>query len=401
MNQIRRNRVLMLVENNPFPQDIRVFHEAQTLTSSGYRVSVICPAGPHQPSRENVDGTHVFRYPSPPSFNGALGYLWEYSYSFVATFIISLFIFITRGFDIMHAANPPDTMVFIAAFYKLFGKRFIYDHHDLVPELYYARYGRNGYKPIYLALVWLEKLSCLLADRIIATNESYRAIEIKRGHVPEERITVVRNGPNEEFHYMTPEALSRRQKRKIIAYAGTIGIQDGVENLLLAMNHIVKDIDRTDLLCVLLGDGDALLTMKRLAIKLDLMKYVVFKGWVDRVTLACYLGGADICVAPEPSNPYNDRSTMIKIVEYMALGKPIVAFDLPEHRVSAQDAAVFARPNDIPDFARKIVALIDDEERCKKMGRLGRDRIEKGLAWTYQKKFLLQAYELITAKNHA
>jgi glycosyltransferase involved in cell wall biosynthesis len=401
MSQIRRNRVLMLVENNFFQQDPRVLLEAQTLVSSGYQVSVICPAGPKQSWREKVNGTHVFRYPSAPYFKGALGYLWEYAYSFVATFALSLFIFMTRGFDIIHAANPPDTMVFIAAFYKIFGKRFIYDHHDLAPELYYARFGDKGNKLIYLALIWLERLSCLFADHIITTNHSYRAIEIKRGHVPEERVTVVRNGPNEEFQYMAPEVAFRQQKRKIIAYSGTIGIQDGVENLLVAIKHIVKDIGRTDLICVLLGDGDALLPMRSLAMELDVMKYILFKGWVDRINVARYLSAADICVAPEPSNPYNDRSTMIKIIEYMAIGKPIVAFDLPEHRVSAQDAALYARRNDIQDFANKIVSLMDDGERSKRMGQFGRERIEKELSWSHQKKYLLTAYDKLRHDDKA
>jgi len=397
MNPIRRNRVLLIVENHSYPEDTRVLHEAQTLVVSGYQVSVICPARSKRPWREKIDGVRVFRYPSPAAPKRLWGYLWEYGYSLAMIFLNSLCVSLNPGFDIIHVANPPDSMVFMAAFYKLFGKRFIYDHHDLVPELYNARFGRSGHRLIYRTLVWLEKLSCVLADQIITTNQSYKALEIERGHVQAERITIVRNGPDDQFISIDSEPGARQLGQTIIAYAGTIGIQDGVEYLLRALQHMVGDMGRTDFLCLLVGDGDALPMIKSMTVELGLTKFVSFTGWVDSASVARHLSGADICVSPEPSNPYNDRSTMIKIMEYMAKGKPIVAFDLLEHRVSAEGAALFARPNDIRDFARKIVALMDDSEQRNRLGQLGRERIEKELSWAHQEKFLLHAYDKINA----
>jgi len=390
------NRVLMLLEKGPYPEDCRVHREARALAAAGYQVSVICPAARGQAWRELLDGVRVYRFPAPPAANSLLGYLWEYGYSMAATFVLSLLVFWREGLDVVHAHNLPDTFVFIAAFYKLLGKRFVYDHHDLGPEMYYARFLGNGNRLAYHALVWLEKLSCQLADQVIAANQSYKTVEMQRGHVPENRITIVRNAPDLNRLRPTEADLDLRQKGKaIIVYVGVMGFQDGVDHLLKALQHLLYDLGRTDLLCVLVGAGQALPSLKSLTAQLGLADYVLFTGWVEYTEVARYLSAADICVAPEPSNPYNDRSTMEKIMEYMALGKPIVAFDLPEHRVTAQDAAVYARPNDELDFAQQIAALMDDPERRQKMGQTGKQRIEMELAWSHQEKHLLEAYQAL------
>ena len=388
----------MLLENGPFPQDIRVLNEAQTLVAAGYRVSLICPAKSDQYWREKINGVNVFRYPPSPRFNSVFGYLVEYGYSMLATFLLSLLVCVKPGFDIIHAANPPDTMVFCAAFYKLFKKRFIYDHHDLAPELFNARFINNKHNFLYRILVLLEKISCQVADLIITTSQSYKVLEIERARVPAERIVVVRNGPDNQFQYIKPEPGLCRPDKTIIAYAGTIGVQDGVDYLLRALKHLSSELGRKDFICYLVGDGDAFDAIKVLTEKLELRNLIYFTGWIDHPKVARYLSMADICVAPEPSNSYNDRSTIIKIMEYMAMGKPIVSFDLPENRVSAQDAALYARPNDTSDFAQKISTLMDDSERRIKMGRYGRERIEKELAWRHQKKYLIKAYEKISNK---
>lgn len=391
-------RVLMLLENGPYSQDARVPGEATALASAGYKVSVICPVGRQEPWRELLDGVCVYRFPAPPAANGFLGYLLEYSYSMVATFFLSLLVLLREGFDVVHAANPPDTFVFIAVFYKLLGKRFVYDHHDLVPELYYARFGGSGNRLVYHALVLLEKLSCRFADHVIATNQSCKTIEMQRGHVPEERITVVRNGPDlKRMQTLEPDPDMRQEGKTIISYVGRMGFQDGLDYLLRALQHLVYDLCRTDFFCVLVGAGDAWPRIRSLAEQLGLADNVLFTGWVEYTDVARYLSAADICVAPEPSNSYNDRSTAVKLMEYMALEKPIVAFDLPEHRVTAQDAAVYARPNDELDFAQQIASLMDDPERRKKMGELGRDRVVRELAWRHQEKHLLEAYEALSA----
>ena len=389
------SRVLMLLENSKYPQDGRVCAEAKALADAGYQVSVICPAGPGQPGREMLDGVLIYRYPAPRAGNGTLGYLWEYGYAMVATFFFSLLVLIREGFDVVHAHNPPDMFVFIAALYKLFGKRFVYDHHDIVPELYCARFGSRN-RLVYQVLVWLETLSCQLANHVITTNQSYKAVEMQRGHVPEERITIVRNGPNpNRLRSVNPDLSLRPTGKIIIGYVGVMGFQDGVDYLLRALRHLACNFGRTDFFCVLVGTGDAVPNLKALAKRLDLTHCVCFTGWVEPAEVDRYINAMDICVAPEPSNIFNDRSTMIKIMEYMALEKPIVAFDLPEHRFTAQTAALYVRPNDELEFARALTQLMDDPVRRQTMGSFGGRRVETELAWCYSVPHLLAAYRTV------
>lgn len=403
-------RVLMLLENACYPDDDRVRREANTLASAGYQVSVISPAWPGRPRRERVDAVQVFRFPPPPPASGLIGYLWEYGYSMLVIFALSLSVWAREGFDIVHAHHPPDTFVFIAAFYRLFGKRYVLDHHDLAPELYCARFPDSSRTVVFRALVWLERLACRLADHVIATNQSYKIMEMERGRVPEARITIVRNGPDlNELRYtdeLRPESGAKRQETQqppsgkcILGYVGMMGFQDGVQHLLKALRHLVDDFGRTDFQCILVGAGDAVPSLQSLTRQLALDDYVSFVGWVSpQSEVARYLSMMDICLAPEPSDPFNDRSTAAKVMEYMAMGKPVVAFDLPEHRFSAQDAAVYAQPNDELDFARQIALLMDDPQRRQHMGRLGRARIETELAWSHQAKKLLQAYETLRSR---
>jgi glycosyltransferase involved in cell wall biosynthesis len=387
--------VLMLLENCPYPQDGRVRREAKTLLFAGFEVTVICPSGSGQPRRDIVDGVRVYRHRGPTSSNGFLGYLWEYGYAMTATFFLSLFVWMRHGFDVVHAHNPPDTFVFIAVFYKVFGKRFIFDHHDLSPEMYEARF-RGGNRLVFRALMWLERLSCRLADHVIATNASYREVVMQRGKVSTDRVTIVRNGPElERVRVGTPDAVLRRKAGTIIGYVGVMGYQDGVDYLLRALRHLIDDVGRTDFFCVLVGSGDARESLMALTAELQLDKHVWFTGYVPDEDLMRYLSTADLFVDPDPSNAFNDRSTMIKIMEYMALGKPIVAFDLPEHRVTAEGAALYACANDEADFARTIGRLMDDPLKREEMGRIGRRRVETQLAWPLQEPHLLAAYEKI------
>ncbi len=393
------NRVLMLLENNPYPQDLRVRREAETLALAGYQLSVICPKEPGLPWYEVIDGVQVYRFPMSFTANGFLGYIWEYGYSLVIMFILSLIVFLGDGFDIIHTHNPPDTLVLIAGVYKLLGKCFIYDHHDLSPEMYYARFGGHGNSFVYRVLVWMEKLSCRLADHIITTNQSYRAIEMERSHIPEKRITIVRNGPDLNFFGpVEPDPTLRQKGKTIIGYAGVMGFQDGVDYLLRALRHLVYGLGRTDFYCVIIGDGDACSSLKDLAAQLGLNDYIWFTGWASSADYVRYLSTVDICVDPGPSNSYNDRSTTIKIMEYMALGKPIVAFDLAEHRFTAQKAALYVRPNDEFEMAQAIAQLMDDTTRRQVMGSFGRRRVETELAWHYSAPYLLKVYHSLSSE---
>jgi glycosyltransferase involved in cell wall biosynthesis len=398
MNAASDGRILMLLENLPFPQDVRVRREANALVNAGYRVTVICPAAEGQPLREIVNGVHVRRYPAPRPANSFTGYVWEYGYSMAASFALSLLVFLQEGFDVVHAHNPPDTFVFIGGFYKLlFGKRFVYDHHDLSPEMYRVRFPNGGKRLVYEVLVLLEQLTCRFADHVLVTNESYRKLAMERGRVPENRITVVRNGIELERveASVAPHPAFRQLGKTIIGYVGVMGHQDGVDHLLRVIYHLVYDLGRTDFHCVLIGGGDAWESLRTLAQSLGLSEYVQFTGFVFGEGLLRYLAAADICVDATPSNPYSDRSTLFKIIEYMSLGKAIVTFDLPEHRFTAGDAAVYVAPNDELDFAKAVAELMDDPQRRKSLGALARIRMKKHLAWEYSALRLINAYHQI------
>jgi glycosyltransferase involved in cell wall biosynthesis len=386
-------RILMLLQNNPYPEDERVRHEATALTAAGYEVSVISPARRGQPAREVVDGVHVYRYRAPFG-GGAIGLVLEHVHATAMSAYLSLRVARNGGFDVLHAHNPPDTLAVVAALHKLRGKRFVYDHHDLAPEMFNARFGREGGGLVHRALMAFERLSCRLADHVIATNESYRRVEIDRGGVSPDAITVVRNGPDlDRTHRVEPDPQLRARAGTILGYIGVMGRQDGIDHLLRALAHLVHTLGREDVFCVLVGTGDAWQELRDLASELGLDRYVWFTGYVSDEDVARYLSTADICVVPDPSNPFNDRSSMIKVSEYMALAKPIAAFDLPEHRTTAHDAAIYARPNDDLALARAIAELMDDPERRRRMGEAGRRRVEEELAWKYSIPSLLAAYE--------
>lgn len=388
------NRVLMLLENQTFPLDVRVLHESRALVDSGYQVSVICQRAPNEPWQEVIDKIYVFRYPAPPKGENFFAYLVEYSYSFIAMFLLSFFVWSERGFDIIHTANPPDTAVFIGMFYRLFGKRFVFDQHDLVPELYLARSGKTKSSVVYKFFLWMEKLSFRFSDLVIATNQSYRQIAMERGKLPGDRVVIVRNGPDlKKLNLVSEDAELRKKAKTIIGYVGMIGSQDGLDYLLRSLNRLRNDLGREDFYCVIIGKGNIISDLKKLKHKLGIQDLVWFTGYISEEDKRRYLSTVDITVVPDPKNGFNEYCTMIKIMEYMTLGKPIVAFDLQEHRVTAEDAALYAKPNDELDFAKQIAVLMDDPETRNKMGAFGKDRIENKLAWKFQAENLVKAYE--------
>jgi glycosyltransferase involved in cell wall biosynthesis len=395
---MKPTKVLMLLQNNPYPRDKRVRREATTLAEAGYQVTVICPSAKGQPWREDVNGVYAYRFPAPPEADGLLGYLLEYGYSMIAAFFLSIVVLFQRGFHIIHAHNPPDMFVFVAMMYKLFGKRFVFDHHDLSPEMYKERFEGKGNPRIHKILLWMEKVSCRAANHVIATNQSYKNLQMERNGVPEERITIVRNGPDIRYETEVEPADDVQQAgRMLLAYVGIMGHQDGVDYLLKALHHLADDLEQTDFYCILMGTGAAYDELQLLTKELQLEDYVNFMGWTEYSRVLSILKAADICLAPEPSNEYNDRSTMIKITEYMASAKPIVAFDLPEHRYSAGEAAVYAGANEPLEFARKIQYLMENPDKREEMGRFGRNRMETEMAWSFQAEKLLRAYD--TLKN--
>ncbi len=391
----RRRRVLIIVENLPLPFDRRVWQEARTLRAHGYQVSIICPKGKgYEKSFEELDGVAIYRHSMPFEASGALGYALEYSWALAAEFLLSLKICFTRGFDVIHGCNPPDMIFLIGGFYKLFGKKFLFDHHDINPELYEAKFQRRDL--FYKLMLALERWTFRTADVCVATNESYKKIAIERGGRQPNKVFVVRSGPDLRRLKVLPPRPELKQGRKyLVGYVGVMGRQEGIDGLLTAVQHIVHAMKRTDIHFGLVGGGTELDAMRKLARELQVADYVTFTGRVPDTELLAMLNTADVCVNPDVANEMNDKSTMNKIMEYMALGKPIVQYDLTEGRVSAQQASLYAKRNDPIDMAQQIVTLLDDEPRRKQMGEWGRERVKNSLAWEHEVPRLLAAYETL------
>jgi glycosyltransferase involved in cell wall biosynthesis len=386
-------RVLIIVENLPVPFDTRVWNEATTLAAHGYEVSVICPVAQGFERRfEVVDGIFIYRHPLPPDAAGRLAHVAEYSAASYWQFRLAWRVVRERGFDVIHACNPPDTLFVLGLFFKLFGKRFIFDHHDLSPELYTAKFGRRDF--VYKLLLRLERWTFRAADVVIATNESYRRVAIGRGGVDPERVWVVRSGPKpERMRILPPNPALRRGRKYLVGYVGQMAQQDGIGHLLEAARHIVHDLGRHDVHFHLVGSGPEIEMLREKSASLRVADYVTFAGRVSDDDLIEMLNTADVCVNPDDFNEMNDKSTMNKIMEYMALGRPIVQFETAEGRFSARGASLYARPNDARDFGAKIVELLGDTERCTAMGHIGRERVNGELAWSHQAPKLLAAYD--------
>jgi glycosyltransferase involved in cell wall biosynthesis len=397
----RAKRILIIVENLPVPFDRRVWSEATTLKGAGYDVSIICPKGVGaDASREIIDGIHIFRHQLLEA-KGAAGYAVEYSAALFWEFVLAWRVLMTRGFDAIHACNPPDLIFLIGGFFKLFlGKKFLFDHHDINPELYEAKFGRRDIG--WRIMGALERLTFQTADVSIATNGSYQRIALERGGMQPDRVHIVRSGPNLNRVREVPADLKWRNGRTyVVGYVGVIGHQEGIDLLLEAMKHIVETRERKDIQCVIVGGGPAVEAMRALSVRMGIADYVTFTGRVDDATLFSALSTADVCVNPDRPNPMNDKSTMNKIMEYMALGKPIVQFNLTEGRVSAQEASLYAA-NTVPaDFGDKIVELIDDPDRRRHMGAFGRKRVAEVLSWPHEAPKLLAAYAQLFALGNS
>jgi glycosyltransferase involved in cell wall biosynthesis len=380
------------VQNLPVPFDRRVWLEACALRDAGFQVSVVCPKGPGDPSFQIIDGIRIRKYRPPPPTSGALSYAWEFAYCWTRTLFLVMRAAAQEGFDVIQACNPPDTYWALAAPFKPFGKRFVFDQHDLCPEVYVSRFP-DGSRAVRRALTLLERATYALADHVVATNESYRETAIRRGNVPARRVTVVRTGPNpDRLRKGTPVDSWRNGRRFLCAYLGVMGPQDGVDLALQAAAAIVRS-GRDDVHFVFVGAGDSYDELVSLAGDLGIAERVTFTGRVPDETVFEVLSTADVGLSPDPLNPLNDVSTMNKTMEYMAFELPVVAFDLKETRVSAGPAAVYAPPNDTDAFAEAILELLDDSERRAEMGRQGRERVERDLAWRHQAPRYLSVYE--------
>ena len=392
---VRGKRVLIIVQNLSVPFDRRVWLEACSLRDAGFQVSVVCPMGANDSAQETLEGILIRRYPPPPDASGLASYLYEFVYCWLRTAARVVRAYRAEGFDVIQACNPPDTFWALALPFKLVGKKFVFDQHDLCPEVYESRFP-SGSRVLHRGVRLLERATYAVADHVISTNDSYRATAMERGNVARDNVTVVRTGPDpERLRRGTPNPEWRRGRRYLCAYLGVMGPQDGVDLAIRAAAELAR-AGRDDIQFVLMGKGDSTDELVELAGRLGIADMVTFTGRVPDDVVSEVLSTADLGLSPDPLNPLNDVSTMNKTMEYMAFELPVVAFDLKETRVSADNAATYVQPNDVAAYARAIAELLDDPERRREMGSRGRQRVVDVLAWGHQAPRFVGAYEELT-----
>lgn len=381
-------RVLVIVQNLSVPLDRRVWLECQALTARGYRVSVICPRGPGEPASRVLDGVGIYTYRPAPEARSVLGFLWEFAYSWLRTAVLSVRVRRERGFDVIQACNPPDTYWLLAALWRIAGVRFVFDQHDLNPELFLSRFGRpssRSQKAQLRALLWLERMTYRVADRVISTNGSYRAVALRRGALAPERVTVVRSGPDTaRMRPVHPDPSTAGTGGELLVYLGIMGPQDGVDLVLDVVDELVNRRGRSTVTAALLGFGDCLDDLRRRSTAMGLDEHVRFTGRVGPEEIAQYLSAAKVGLSPDRKTPLNDVSTMNKTMEYMAYALPSVAFDLVETRVSGADTVLYVPDGDTAAFADAVEHLLDDDALRVAMSRAARTRVVDHLDWRPQ-----------------
>ncbi|MGV8978130.1 MAG: glycosyltransferase family 4 protein [Cellulomonas sp.] len=405
MNGARATRVLIIVQNLPVPLDRRVWLECQALTAAGYQVAVICPKGPGDPARQLIDGVAIYKYRPAPDAQGLAGFVVEFVYSWLRTAALSLVVHRERGFDILQACNPPDTYWLLALLWRVRGVRFIFDHHDLNPELFLSRFGQPttaGARAQYAGLRWLERMTFRSAHRVISTNESYRRVAMTRGGRRPQDVTVVRSGPDTSvMRPVYPPASVRAGARHLLVYLGIMGPQDGVDQILAVMDELVHRRGRTALRAALLGFGDCLDDLRRECTELGLDEYVEFTGRADKAVIADYLSAADVGLGPDLKTPLNDVSTMNKTMEYMAYAVPSVAFDLVETHLSGADTVLYVPSGDVAAFADAVERLLDDDDLRLDLALRARRRVAEELDWQPQSAAYVGVYDALSGAGAA
>ena len=385
-------KILIIVENLPVPFDTRVWQEATTLVENGYTVSVICPKGKgYEKEYEELAGVHIYRHDLPTEGSGFIGYVKEYGAALYHELRLARKIYKEIGFDVIHGCNPPDDIYMVAKHFRKYGVKYVFDHHDICPELFEAKFGKKGL--LYKSQTWLERQTYRNCTFAFVTNESYKKIAIERGGMEPSKVYVLRSGPKlERLRIQPPKEELKGGRKYMVGYLGVIGKQEGIQYLLEAAKYIREELKRDDICYGIVGGGTSFEEMKALSVSMGIGDIVTFTGRAPDDVMLDYLNTADICVNPDEYNPMNDKSTMNKVLEYMALGKPIVQFDLTEGKYSAREASLYAKPNDAVDMAKKIVELLDDEEKRKEMSAFGRKRVVEELSWEHTSKALLDGY---------
>lgn len=387
------------MENQSVPPDPRVWREALSLHSNGYEVTILCPRGEGTQGYQVIDGIRIYRHPMPKEGSTVYGYLWEYSWALFWEFLFTCWIYVRHGFHVIQGCNPPDDIFLVALPFKLLGAKYIFDHHDADPELYLSKYDKKGF--LYKVLLWLEMQTYRFSDVVIATNYSYKDLAITRGGLASDDVFVVRNGPVETLKAVPAIPALKHGKPYLVGYVGYMNIQDGLDILLDVALHI-KNLGRRDIHFTCVGGGPELAGLRKMTQEMNLSDMVNFTGRIPDQELFEILSTADVCVNPDRPCLMNDISTMIKIMEYMALGKPIVQFDSKEGRFSANEASLYANKEDsVNDFASKILWLLEKPEERRRMGEFGRRRVEEELAWKYSVQNLLAAYQRAFSKRES
>ena len=389
--------ILIIVENLPVPFDTRVWQEATTLVQNGYTVSVICPKGKgYEKEFEILQGVNIYRHDLPTEGNGLVGYVREYGTALKEQIRLAKKVYKEVGFNVIQGCNPPDNIYMVANRFKKYGVKYVFDHHDICPELFEAKFKKKGL--LYQSQIFLEGKTYKNCDIAFVTNESYKKIAIERGKMNPKNVFVLRSGPKlERLKIQKPKNEIKRGKRYMVGYLGVIGQQEGIEYLLEAAKYIKESKGRNDIFYGIVGGGPHLESLKQKCKEMKIDDIFEFTGRVSDQVMLDYLNTADVCVNPDEYNEMNDKSTMNKILEYMALGKPIVQFDLTEGKYSAQKASLYAKPNDSKDLAEKIIFLLDNEEKRVEMGQYGMKRIKNELSWEHTSKELLRGYDTLFA----
>ncbi|GAA4556699.1 glycosyltransferase family 4 protein [Pseudonocardia xishanensis] len=394
----RRRHVCIVVQNLPVPFDRRVWLECLALVDAGYAVSVVCPRGPGEPATRDLQGVHIVTYGAFPPVTRQVMFLAEYAYSILCTLLCLARVWRRAPFGTVQVCNPPDVLWVATLPFQALGARLVYDQHDLCPELYLSRFEEPARLP-HRALLLAERMTYLLATQVISTNESYRRVALTRGRKRPDRVTVVRTGPDpDRLRRGEPRPELRRGFPHLLVYIGVMGPQDGVDVAIRALDHIVRVRGRSDIGMTLIGDGDAAPELRRLTTELGLDEYVQFTGRLPDEDVRQVMSTADIGLSPDPKNALNDVSTMNKTMEYMAFELPVVAFDLIETRVSAGGAAVYATPNRIEEYAGAVLDLLADDALRAEMGKIGRERVERELAWRTQVPAYVGVYDRLTRR---
>ena len=387
-------KILIIVENLPVPFDTRVWQEATTLVENGYVVSVICPKGKgYDKEYEYINGVHIYRHGLPTEGNGALGYAREYYVALREEYRLAKKVYKERGFHVIHGCNPPDDIYMVAKKFRKYGVDYVFDHHDICPELFEAKFGKKS-GLLYKSQLWLEANTYKNCKFAFVTNESYKKIAIERGGMKPEDVFVLRSGPKlERLKIQAPNEKIKGGRKFMVGYLGVIGQQEGIEYMLQAADYIRHTVKRDNIFWGIVGGGPHLDAMREMCKKMGLDDIVEFTGRVPDDKMLEYLNTADVCVNSDKYNLMNDKSTMNKVLEYMALGKPIVQFELTEGRYSAREASLYAEPNNAQDMAVKILELLDNPEMRRKMSEYGRSRIINELSWEHTSKVLLNGYD--------